>query len=193
MSVGTLPQTVFFGVIALLPFAAFLLSSVSEMFVSIAMTALIFISFSFALLVWLDFAQWVFDRYVNPKTQAAKKQAGDKTIYNKDGTPQLTGDDSASVLEYQRSIVAEGKSRLLSKPIQPIDDGQEVYELPKSFTREDLKKLKENKKEIATGVEAYANEHKNDARYVEYNEQFEARERALQEQENKGKKGKKKK
>ena len=46
-------------------------------------------------------------------------------------------------------------------------------------------------KNIAVDTEAYAEEHKNDLRYVEYNKQFDEREKALQEQE--AKKGKKKK
>ena len=189
MSMGTIPQTVFFGVVAILPFMVILLTGVSSIFLSMGFLAITFLSFSFALLVWLIFAQWVFDRYINPKTQSVKQESGK----NKDVVPNLTGDDSASMLEYQRSIVAEGKSRLLSQPIKPIDDSFEVYDLPQAFTREDLKKLKENKQALVQDVEAYVNEHKDDARFVEYNEQFDARERALQEQENNSKKSKKKK
>ena len=66
-----------------------------------------------------------------------------------------------------------------------------MYELPKSFTRDDLKKLRESKQQIAEDSEAYAEEHKNDLRYVEYNRQFDEREKALQEEETKKNKGKK--
>ncbi len=189
MMIGTPLQTVFFGAIAILPFLAFLLGGVNTLFTSLALMAMTLLSFSFALLVWLNFTQWVFDLYVNPKTQATGQ---DKTIYNKEGTPQLTGDDSESVLEYQRAIVAAGKSKLLSSPIKPLDDGLEAYELPETFTRADLKKLKENKASLASDASAYSNEHKNDPVYVEYHERFEAREKALLEQENKDKKKKKK-
>ena len=185
MTIGTLPQTIFFGVIALLPFALFLINS-SFMMVIAIFVGLLF-GFSFALLVWLDFAQWVFDRYINPKISGAKVGRG---IYNKDGTSTLTGDDSQASIEYQRAILAHGKSRLVARPIKPIDDSLQVYELPQSFSREDLKRLRESKQNIIEDSEAYAEEHKNDLRYVEYNKQFEERERALQEETEKKKKRK---
>ena len=185
MTIGTLPQTIFFGVIALLPFALFLINS-SFMMVIAIFVGLLF-GFSFALLVWLDFAQWVFDRYINPKISGAKVGRG---IYNKDGTSTLTGDDSQASIEYQRAILAHGKSRLVARPIKPIDDSLQVYELPQSFSREDLKRLRESKQNIIEDSELYAEEHKNDLRYVEYNKQFEERERALQEETEKKKKRK---
>lgn len=185
MTIGTLPQTIFFGVIALLPFALFLINS-SFMMVIAIFVGLLF-GFSFALLVWLDFAQWVFDKYINPKISGAKVGRG---IYNKDGTSTLTGDDSQASIEYQRAILAHGKSRLVARPIKPIDDSLQVYELPQSFSREDLKRLRESKQNIIEDSELYAEEHKNDLRYVEYNKQFEERERALQEETEKKKKRK---
>jgi hypothetical protein len=62
--------------------------------------------------------------------------------------------------------------------------------LPQSFTREDLQRLRESKQNIAEDTEAYAEEHKNDFRYVEYNRQFDEREKALQESDNKKKRKK---
>jgi hypothetical protein len=56
-----------------------------------------------------------------------------------------------------------------------------------------LKKLRESKQNIAEDTELYAEEHKNDLRYVEYNRQFDERERALQEEDLKGKKKRAKK
>lgn len=185
MSVGTLPQTVFFGILALLPFALFLFGM--SLLTTIAVILALLCSFSYALLVWLDFAQWVFDKYINPKLQGAKVGRG---IYNKDGSPTLTGDDSSAALEYQRIILSHGRSRLIAKPIKPIDDSLQVYELPQSFTREDLQRLRQSKQNIAEDTEAYAEEHKNDLRYVEYNRQFDEREKALQESEGKKKKKK---
>lgn len=187
MMLGTLPQTVFFGAIALIPFALFFLSG--SLFISFALVMLLLFSFSYCLLVWLDFAQWVFDRYVNPKIEGAKVNRG---IYKR-GETAASGESEAS-LEYQRAILAHGKSRLVARPIKPIDDSLQVYELPQSFTREDLKRLRESKQNIMEDTENYAEEHKNDLRYVEYNKQFEERERALQEEEEtKGKKKRAKK
>lgn len=186
MSVGTFPQTVFFGVIALAPLLLFMIGG--TLFTIAGVLILIIFGFSYALLVWLDFAQWVFDKYINPKIQGAKVGRG---IFNKDGTSNTEGGDSQASLEYQRIILSHGRSRLVARPIKPIDDSLQVYELPQSFTREDLKRLRESKQNIAEDTEAYAEEHKNDLRYVEYNKQFDEREKALQEQE--AKKGRKKK
>ncbi|MBE7078100.1 MAG: hypothetical protein E7377_05330 [Clostridiales bacterium] len=188
MTIGTLPQTVFFGVLALLPFALLMLGGTT--LIMIAGIIVILFAFAYALLVWLDFAQWVFDKYINPKLQGAKVGRG---IYNKDGTSTITGNDSAASLEYQRVILSHGKSRLVARPIKPIDDSLQVYELPQSFTREDLKRLRESKQSIVEDTETYAEEHKNDLRYVEYNKQFEERERAFQEESDKGKKKRAKK
>ncbi len=188
MTVGTLPQTIFFGVLAFIPFIVFLVGG--SMLIAIAVICCVLFGFAYALLVWLDFAQWVFDKYINPKLEGAKVGRG---IYNRDGSSQLTGDDSASSIEYQRMILAHGKSRLVARPIKPIDDSLQVYELPQAFTREDLKRLRESKQNIAEDTELYAEEHKNDLRYVEYNKQFDERERALQEEDMKGKKKRAKK
>ena len=84
-------------------------------------------------------------------------------------------------------ILAHGKSKLVARPIKPIDDSLQVYELPTSFSREDLKRLRESKQNIIEDSEAYAEEHKNDLRYVEYNKQFEEREKALQDDANRKK------
>ena len=188
MTIGTLPQTVFFGVLAFIPIVLLLVGG--EMLLSFGIIILILFGLSYMLLVWLDFAQWVFDKYINPKLDGAKVGRG---IYNRDGSAQLTGDDSAATIEYQRMILAHGRSRLVARPIKPIDDSLQVYELPQAFTREDLKKLRESKQNIAEDSEVYAEEHKNDLRYVEYNKQFDERERALQEEEMNGKKKRAKK
>ena len=188
MTIGTLPQTVFFGVLAFIPFLLFILGG--TMLIAFAVIILVLFGIAYALLVWLDFAQWVFDKYINPKIEGAKVGRG---IYNRDGSSQLTGNDSAASIEYQRMILAHGRSRLVAKPIKPIDDSLQVYELPQAFTREDLQKLRESKQNIAEDTEAYAEEHKNDLRYVEYNKQFDERERALQEEDMKGKKKRAKK
>ena len=186
MTIGTFPQTVFFGVLALWPFALFLIGG--SLFIVIAVILTLLLSLSYALLVWLDFAQWVFDKFINPKIKGAKVGRG---IYNKDGTSALTGDDSAASIEYQRIILSHGRSKLVARPIKPIDDSIQVYELPQSFTRDDLKRLRDSKQQIVDDSEAYAEEHKNDLRYVEYNKQFDELEKALAAEEDKKKKGKK--
>lgn len=188
LTIGMFPQTIFFAFLALLPFLLFLIGS--NLITIIAVIIVILFAFAYALLVWLDFAQWAFDKFINPKIEGAKVGRG---IYNKaDGssTAYNVGESAAS-LEYQRQLLAAGKSDLVSRPIKPIDDSLQVYELPASFTRSDLQRLRESKQHIADDTEAYAEEHKNDLKYVEYNKQFEEREKALQDEV--GKNGKKKK
>ncbi len=185
VTIGTLPQTIFFGALALLPYLLFLIN-VTFFTVAGVMIVLLF-GIAYSLLVWLDFAQWVFDKYINPKIGV---KVG-KGIYSKDGNAgENSPAESHATIEYQRTILAYGKSRLVARPIKPIDDSVQVYELPQAFTRDDLKKLRESKQTLVEDSEAYAEEHKNDLRYVEYNKQFEERERALQESDLKKKKKK---
>ncbi len=183
LMIGTLPQSVFFAVLAAIPFLLFVFNQ--PMLTVIGVLLILLFGVAYALLVWLDFGQWVFDKYINPKIVGAKTGRG---IYNKDGTAQLAGGESESSKEYHRTILAYGKSKLVAKPIKPIDDSLQVYELPGSFTREDLKRLRASKQQIADDSAAYEEEHKNDLRYVEYNKQFEEREKALQESDDKKKK-----
>ena len=186
ISIGSLPQTVFFGAIAVLPFVLFAINV--TFIITMAVFVLILFGFTWALLVWLDFAQWLFDKYINPKIEGAKVGRG---IYNRD--EEGAQSESQAQLEYKRALLAEGKSQLVARPIKPIDDSLQVYELPQAFTREDLKRLRESKQNIAEDSEAYAEEHKNDFRYVEYNKQFEEREKALQDETDKNGKKKKRK
>ena len=186
LTVATIPQSVFFGALALLPFVLFFINA--TFLLTAGVLVVLFFGLSYALLVWLDFSQWVFDKYINPKIEGAKVGRG---IYGKGGQRLVDNGDEQSALEYQRIILAAGKSQLVAKPIKPIDDDLRVYDLPTSFTREDLKRLRESKETIAEDSAAYAEEHKNDEKYVEYNRQFEERERAIQEADA-GKKKKKK-
>ncbi len=186
LTVATIPQSAFFGVLALLPLVLFLFNA--SFFVTAGILVMFFFGLSYALLVWLDFAQWVFDKYINPKIEGAKVGRG---IYGKGGQRLVDSGDEQSALEYQRIILAAGKSQLVAKPIKPIDDDLRVYDLPTSFTREDLKRLRESKETIVEDSAAYAEEHKNDEKYVEYNRQFDERERAIQEADAKKKKKKK--
>ena len=188
MTIGTLPQTIFFGALGLIPFILLLFNV--ELLTVIGVVMILIFGLAYLLLVWLDFAQWVFDKYINPKIEGAKVGRG---IFDKNGQSTETGDESAASIEYQRIILAAGKSQLVARPIKPIDDELTVYDLPQSFTREDLQRLRESKQAIVQDSEAYVEEHQNDERYVEYNRQFEERERALQEQDDPKKKGKKKK
>ncbi len=189
MTIGTFPQTVFFAALATFP--VFITIFTTGFFSIIMLLILILFGVSYALLVWLDYSQWAFDRFINPNMGIATGRG----LYNKEKGKETAAPaapaDSAAMREYRRLIVAQGKSKLVCRPIKPIDDDLEVYQLPDSFSRDDLAKLRESKQAIEDDTRAFEEEHKNDERYVEYNRQFEERERALKE-EDEGKKKKKK-
>ena len=195
MTIGTFPQTVFFAVLALLPIG--LLFTGVNFIVVIAVVVMLLFGFSYAMLVWMDYSQWAFDKFINPNL-GVKTGRG---LYSR--TPQedkiggsasaTQGETSEAVREYRRMILAQGKSKLVSRPIKPLDDDLEVYQLPESFSREDLQRLRESKEAIGEDAKAYEKEHENDEQYVEYNKQFEEMERALEGEDDKKKKGKLKK
>ncbi len=192
MTVGTIIQTVVFAAVALLPFIIMFLTGGTNIFFVIALMLVVFFAFSYAMLVWMSFSQWAFDRFVNPQMGYTVG----KGLYDKNRTPAQkaaeSAAESAALREYKRQIVAQGRSKLVCRPIKPIDDDLEIYQLPESFSRDDLRRLKESKQAVADDVAAFEEEHKNDEQYVEYNRQFDERERALQEEEGGGKKKKKK-
>ena len=191
MTVGTIIQTVVFAAVALLPFIIMFLTGGTNIFFVIALMLVVFFAFSYAMLVWMSFSQWAFDRFVNPQMGYTVG----KGLYDKNRTPAQkaaeSAAESAALREYKRQIVAQGRSKLVCRPIKP-DDDLEIYQLPESFSRDDLRRLKESKQAVADDVAAFEEEHKNDEQYVEYNRQFDERERALQEEESGGKKKKKK-
>lgn len=189
LAFGTFPQTVFFAACALWPVFLTLFSS---QYVMIAgMILIVFLAFAYAMLVWMDYCQWAFDKFINPNMGfATGKGLYDKNKKSTDSRVD-TGIESEAMREYKRQIVAQGKSKLVCRPIKPIDDDLEIYQLPDSFSREDLQRLKESKQKVVDDVEAYEEEHKNDEQFVEYNKQFEEQEKALQAEEDKGKKKKK--
>ena len=179
MMFGTFPQTVFFALLALWPLALVIFTTGIVMIIGLIL--LFFLTLAYAMLIWMDFSQWAFDKFINPDLGVATGRG----LYDKNKAAQKGGNkntelESAAMREYKRQIVAMGKSKLVCRPIKPIDDELEIYQLPESFSREDLKKLKESKQKVVEDTEAYEAEHKDDEQYVEYNRQFEEQEKALQ-------------
>ena len=68
---GTLPQTIFFAALAAIPFLLFLIPN--SFFLVVGIFILLLFGIAYALLVWLDFAQWVFDKYINPKSRVQRR------------------------------------------------------------------------------------------------------------------------
>ncbi len=185
MTFGMIFQNIFFIILMAIPAILLLLGSFFTM-----IGAIIFILFgvSYMLLVWMDYSQWVFDKFFESKREGGKVNRG---IYAKVGKG---GEQSKAVQQYASELEAASKikSDLASRPIKPITDDLKVYELPETFSRDDLKKLRESKERIAEDTRQYAEEHKNDERYVVYNARFEEPEEAPDEKDKKkGRKGKK--
>ncbi len=194
MTVGTFPQSVFFAALAVWPI--FLVIFGSGFLLAIGLVLIVLFGLSWLMLVWMDFSQWAFDKFVNPEHGYETGRG----LYNKDkpvseNAPQkeVSLEESAAMREMRRQIVAQGKSKLMCRPIKPVDDGVDIYQLPDSFSREDLQRLRESRTAVEEDVRAYEEEHKNDERYVEYNRIFEEQERALRDEDAGGKKTKKKK
>ncbi|MBO5068558.1 MAG: hypothetical protein J6C62_09230, partial [Clostridia bacterium] len=105
-----------------------------------------------------DYSQWIYDRYVNDKVPGAQKNRG---IYEK-----IKESDSAALRQYSQQIALTQRSSLNSKPIKPItDDELKVAELPTSFNRSDLEKLRASKQAIYEDHARYVEEHKNDPEF----------------------------
>ena len=181
MTFGLIFQNIFFIVLMAIPLILVLLGSFFQM---IGFVILILFGISYMLLVWLDYTQWAFDKFIESKREGGKVNRG---IYDK--SSKKGGSQSKAVQEYEKNLEAARsvKSDLSSRPIKPITDDLKVYELPESFSRDDLKKLRESKEAIVEDTQKYAEEHMNDEKYVTYNAQFENQE----EEEKDGKKGKK--
>ena len=181
MTFGMIFHNIFFVVLMAIPVILILLGS---FFAMIGYIILILFGLSYMLLVWFDYSQWVFDKYFESKREGGKVNRG---IYDK--SSKKGGSQSKAVQEYEKNLEAARsvKSDLSSRPIKPITDDLKVYELPESFSRDDLKKLRESKEAIVEDTQKYAEEHMNDEKYVTYNAQFENQE----EEEKDGKKGKK--
>ena len=181
MTFGLIFQNIFFVILMAIPVILILLGSFFQM---VGIVFMILFGLSFMLLVWLDYTQWAFDKFFESKREGGKVNRG---IYAKVGKG---GSQSKAVQEYEANLQAamSVKSDLSSRPIKPITDDLKVYELPESFSRDDLKKLRESKERIIEDTEKYAEEHQNDEKYVTYNARFE---KPAEEEDKKDKKGKK--
>ncbi len=185
MTFGLIFQNIFFVVLMAIPVILILLGSFFQM---IGFIIMVLFGLSLMLLIWLDYTQWAFDKFIESKREGGKVNRGIYEKVNKKG-----GSQSKAVQEYQQNLeeAMSVKSDLSSRPIKPITDDLKVYELPESFSRDDLRKLRESKEAIVEDTQKYAEEHMNDEKYVTYNAQFENQEEEKEEEDKKGKKDKK--
>lgn len=160
-TVGLAFHNVLFLFLGFLPFILLMLGG---FFMPIGIIAVLLLGFSLILLVWTDFCQWTYDRFINDKVPGAKKNRG---IYEK-----VKESNSESLRQYRKQI-AMTRSSLNSRPIKPItDDELKVAELPTSFNRDDIIKLNESKQAIYDDYERYVEEHKNDPEFMPTEEEM---------------------
>ena len=184
LMIGSPIQTIFFAGFALIPVWLYLIG-LSAMFMRIiAYIIFIFIGFSFILLVWMSYTQWVFDMYVSPNLKKAEEAKQAKK------TPeQIAQEKAEEAKRVAGELLAAGRSELICKPILPIENKAQPT-LSKTFSRNDLSVVAENRKKLGDEIKAYEEEHKNDAVYREYNALFADREKALKVDDKKSKKKK---
>ena len=170
--------------LAILPFLLLLILPLNAIYVFLIMLVLM-IGFSYALLVWTDYTQWAFDKFINPRIDGAKVGRG---IYKKNGKP-ASGAESAAFEQYRKQKAEVLKlladDHLVSTPIKPIDDDIVVDALPEHYTRADLERLQEQKQRMIDDANAWAEEHKNDEKYRVFTEMKEGNAKADDERQKK--------
>lgn len=179
-------QTVFMAGFALIPVWLCLLGNAVSFFKIIAYILFIFIGFTFILMSWFSFAQWLFDMFITPNVKAAEEKAKAQK-----SPKELAAEREEEAQQVARELLAAGKSELIGKPILPIAEQVAVTPLGLTYNRSQINKIAEDKKKLDGEIAEYENEHKNDPVYAEYNKLFAEREKALPSAD--GKKGKKKK
>ncbi|MDE7086834.1 MAG: hypothetical protein K2O67_01445, partial [Clostridia bacterium] len=182
---ATIIQTVCMIGFALLPVWILLLGEALSFFKIIAYIIFIFFGFSFIILCWMAYTQWVFDTFITPavKTEEEARKA-------KLSPKELAAEKEEEEKAVARELLAAGRSELVGRPMRPISGGTEVKEIGVAFGRADIARVQEQRKAIEGEVDEYYREHKGDTRYVEYEKLFAEREKALN--SGNGKKGKKK-
>lgn len=171
-TIGLLPQNVFFVFLSLIPYV--LLMFGSSFLTAIGIIVLLLLGASVPMLIWTDYSQWAFDKFINDKVPGAKKNRG---IYEK-----VKGSDAASIKKYREQIEM-ATSSLSTRPIKPITDEElTLAELPQSFNRNDIEKLNESRKVLYEDNERYIEEHKNDPQFIK-SEEDELLEKAQKEKE----------
>ncbi len=155
-TLGMLPQNLFFIALGAIPLILLFLEG---MIMIVGFIVVAIFGFSLLLLVWTSFCQWAYDRFINSKISGAKKNRG---IYEK-----VKESDSSSLKKYREQLAMSTRSSLNSRPIKPItDDELTIAELPTSFSRADLERLRESKQAIYDDHAKYVEEHKNDPEFM---------------------------
>lgn len=151
LTIGLLPQNIFFLALAALPFIIIALFGLGGFISQLMLFVIIFFGFSLVAVVWTIYSHWVFDKFINDKVEGAVKNKGIYEKVSKDGKPV---DKNKG-----RTYFKNPKKRKI-KPI--TDDEIQLTELPVTFSRKDLEKLAQEKEFIKQDSEIWAKEHEND-------------------------------
>ncbi len=174
LTIGLFPQNILFVILCAIPLAFFFLGG---MFNMMGIIMMLFLGISIMLLIWTNFSQWAYDRFINDKVEGAQKNRG---IYEK-----VKKNDAGAIKKYREQLALSKHNSLNNRPIKPItDDDLKVAELPDIFSRSDLERLRESKQAIYDDHAKYVEEHKNDEEFklseeeqtiIEKNEQARAK------------------
>ncbi|MBR3864261.1 MAG: hypothetical protein IKJ19_03985 [Clostridia bacterium] len=141
MAIALVPTNLFFAAFA---FITIILMLLGNIFISLGLIAFILFGLSGALLIWTNYTQWTFDKFVNDKVPGAIKNRG---IYNKNAS-----DDETADFSFERSTLGK-------RPIKPITDYDvEIIEIPETFSRADLRRLEESKAAMRKASDDYVND-----------------------------------
>ena len=164
-----LPHCIVMVPLAALPFILLALGGSSSILLVIVLVIVLLFGFSYTFLVWTNFSQWTFDNFINDKVPGAKKNRGMYQKYQKQS-------DEKAKLQHKAQYAV--RTRFNSRPIKPITDEEiQIAELPESFSREDLLKLRESKQNMIEDHKRYVEEHINDERYQKTPEEIENEEK----------------
>lgn len=185
LMIGSPVHTIFMAGFALIPVWIYLIGMAASLFTIIAYILFVLFGFSFIIMVWMSFTQWVFDLYVTPNFKKASDEAKAKK-----SPKELAEEQEADDKRIARELLAAGRSELIGRPILPISEEEQFKPLGFTYSRNDLKRISDEKAKLDADIKEYENAHSSDRVYAEYNKLFAEREKALQSD---GKKGKKKK
>ncbi len=141
MAIALVPTNIFFTAFA---FITVILMMLGNVFLSLGLVAFILFGLSGALLIWTDYTQWAFDKFINDKVPGAVKNRG---IYSKS-----ENDEEFADFSFERSTLGK-------RPIKPITDYDvEIIEIPETFSRADLRRLEESKAAMRKASDDYVND-----------------------------------
>ena len=157
MTVSFIPLNIIFVAAGIIPF---LLIPFGGILMVIGTIASVLVGFSFFLLIWTDYCQWIYDSHINKK----RGYATNRGIYGK-----VKETDAEAVKLYKKQIDPTTASVYASRPIKPItDDDLRIEELPEAFGRADLERLSESKQRIYEDHAKYVEEHKDDPQFEKF-------------------------